>query len=271
MSRFSGEPYQIPELKYIFPYVNETNKVRGLEYTNDGGFIYKITSPSGKIYVGKTVNLVNRLSCYKGNHTKNQIKISNSIKKYGWINHDFEIIDYTPDKEKICDLEIYWINKLDTFNTFHGMNLTKGGEGTVGKKMSEAQKKFLSESRKGKPSKLKGTKRPELSRKGFKHTDEAKEKIRIARAGKKLSNEHKLKLKGRNKGIKRPYEVMRPMLDSMMIPIYCITNGFAYKGQSHASRELKIPQSLVGDVISGKQTHTHGYKFKLIKIEDFLN
>lgn len=54
--------------------------------------IYKITSPSGKIYIGSTWDLKDRIYRYKTNRVKDQIKIFNSIKKHGWENHVFEVI-----------------------------------------------------------------------------------------------------------------------------------------------------------------------------------
>ena len=46
------------------------------------GVIYKITSPSGRYYIGKTVNLNGRLSSYKNHNNKEQRLIYNSILKY---------------------------------------------------------------------------------------------------------------------------------------------------------------------------------------------
>jgi group I intron endonuclease len=54
--------------------------------------IYKITSPSGKVYIGSTSNLKDRIYRYKTNRVKSQIKISRSISKYGWNSHKFEVI-----------------------------------------------------------------------------------------------------------------------------------------------------------------------------------
>ena len=37
--------------------------------------IYKITNPSGKIYIGQSVNIDNRISSYKNLKCKNQTKL----------------------------------------------------------------------------------------------------------------------------------------------------------------------------------------------------
>jgi group I intron endonuclease len=56
------------------------------------GFVYMITSPSGKIYVGSTEDIDQRESNYKKGHCKGQIKLYRSFKKYGYINHKFEVV-----------------------------------------------------------------------------------------------------------------------------------------------------------------------------------
>ena len=58
------------------------------------GYIYKITSPSGKIYIGKTNNLRNRICAYRNAQKSNtNTLIYTSIKKYGWDEHVFKVID----------------------------------------------------------------------------------------------------------------------------------------------------------------------------------
>ena len=54
--------------------------------------IYKITSPSGKIYIGQTTNYSKRHNAYKNHKCKGQPKLFASIEKYGFINHTIEII-----------------------------------------------------------------------------------------------------------------------------------------------------------------------------------
>ncbi len=54
--------------------------------------IYKITNPKGKIYIGQSIDIYDRITYYKNLNCKKQTKLYNSIKKYGWENHKFEII-----------------------------------------------------------------------------------------------------------------------------------------------------------------------------------
>jgi len=106
--------------------------------TKQQSVIYKITNPTGRYYIGKTINFNSRMSSYKNNNNPQQYIIYNSILKYGWENHVVEILEEsTPDL--ISSKEIKYIKE---YNSFHkdnplGMNLTRGGEGTLGRKDSK--------------------------------------------------------------------------------------------------------------------------------------
>jgi group I intron endonuclease len=69
--------------------------------------IYKITSPTGKIYIGQSINIKNRKESYRRGHCKQQPKIYNSINKHGWNKHQHEIIEEC-SLEQLNEREIYW-------------------------------------------------------------------------------------------------------------------------------------------------------------------
>lgn len=85
--------------------------------------VYKITSPSGKIYIGESIDINKRLEDYKreSDKIKQQQKIYNSIKKYGSINHIFEIVEECFIEDLKCR-ERYW---QDFYNVLgeNGLNL----------------------------------------------------------------------------------------------------------------------------------------------------
>jgi len=106
--------------------------------------IYKITSPSNKIYIGKTVNFKKRVRYYKYESCKKQKFLYNSIKKYGWTKHKIEILVQGNFNNKLLsELEINNIRLFNSYNSKHGMNLTKGGEGCDGLILSEETKDKL--------------------------------------------------------------------------------------------------------------------------------
>ena len=55
--------------------------------------IYKIINPKGKIYIGQSTNLKKREDSYEKLRCDKQYKLYNSLQKYGWEQHIFEIIE----------------------------------------------------------------------------------------------------------------------------------------------------------------------------------
>ncbi len=95
--------------------------------------IYKIVSPTGKIYIGQTTNLKLRVRDYRRNTCKLQTKLYASLNKYSFKNHQFDILEEV-DNVLGDEREMYWIKFYDSFNTKHGMNMTVGGKRTPGLK-----------------------------------------------------------------------------------------------------------------------------------------
>ena len=88
--------------------------------------IYKITNPKGKNYIGSTIDLKRREKEYKNLKCKNQTLIYNSLKKYGWENHTFEIVEEC-DLEQLNEKEIYWTIYYNAFSESGGLVLQVGG------------------------------------------------------------------------------------------------------------------------------------------------
>lgn len=87
--------------------------------------IYKITNPKGEVYIGQTIDLKGRIHRYS-TLSKSSLgrSIFNSLKKYGWDNHTFDVIEVC-EENKLNDRERFWIKEFNSFNK--GLNLTEGG------------------------------------------------------------------------------------------------------------------------------------------------
>lgn len=140
------------------------------------GIIYKVTSPSGKIYIGQTVKT---LAGRRGDHfsyvkrnpdCKN--KFANALRKYQ-NRLRWEILYDSVLCEDLDDMEISAIALYDSYK--YGYNGTIGGEGSVGRKVSDITRKKISRSHIGK-----------------KVSNETKSKISKAHSGKPKpkSNKH---------------------------------------------------------------------------------
>ncbi len=139
--------------------------------------IYKILNPNGCIYIGQSANIKERFRCYKYLKCKKQIKLYNSLKKYGWENHIIEVIEECLIEE-LDNKEIHYIKLYNTFNTKNGLNLQSGGNRPIASDETRAKLKMNC----GKHMI------------GKHHSEETKQKISKGNIGKKISDESKKKM-----------------------------------------------------------------------------
>jgi group I intron endonuclease len=139
--------------------------------------IYKITNPKGEIYVGLSKNILKRWESYKSRSGMSSTSsFKNSLIKYGYDNHIFEILEEVEgDNTELRQKEKFWISYFES-NT-KGLNDNRGGCG-VGSHTEESKQK-ISQALKGKPKPQDfGEKRS----KDF-YTDEWKQKCRESSKG----------------------------------------------------------------------------------------
>jgi len=157
--------------------------------------IYKITSPSNKIYIGQSNNIFNRIYNYEKLDCKNQIKLYNSLTKYGFNNHNFEILELCGESD-LNYWERYYQDLYDVINPEKGLNLKLTSIADKSGTLSEETKLKIKISNTG----LKRSEHTKLKFKNKIVSDITREKIRQTRLGSKLSEETKQKLRN----LKRP-------------------------------------------------------------------
>jgi predicted GIY-YIG superfamily endonuclease len=95
------------------------------------GIIYKLTSPSNKVYIGQTIDEKKRLAKHKRDSKTGVSKLYSEIRTYGFENFTYEVI-YTIKgiKEDIKPIlnakEKEYINKYDS--ALNGLNSTNGNK-----------------------------------------------------------------------------------------------------------------------------------------------
>lgn len=145
--------------------------------------IYKITSPSNKIYIGQSIDVYKRFSQYKKLECKRQKKIYNSLLKYGAVYHIFEIIEEC-DVEELNKRERYWQEFYDCIGK-NGLNCQLVNCDNVKQIHSKETRDKISKANIGKVI-----------------SEESKLKMSIAHKGKTFSEEHKKNISISNSGSK---------------------------------------------------------------------
>jgi group I intron endonuclease len=138
--------------------------------------IYKLTSPSNKVYIGYTSrSMKKRLQDHKAHAKRNQALIQKAILCYPIEDWKVDVLLETEDQQEAFAFEIATILKYDSTNPTKGYNNSTGGEsGPLGCKRSAETRALISASKTGKPMPEGwGARHSELV-KGFKQSDNQK-------------------------------------------------------------------------------------------------
>ncbi len=168
--------------------------------------IYKITSPSGKIYIGQTRNFAERLKDYKSLSTvKGQRRLYNSFVKYGKEHHLIEFIEE-------CEFEHLYIRERhwqDFYNVIgkNGLNCKLERTDKKPEVRSEETKRKLSLATKGRIQSQSEKDNRAKSNTGKKRTPEQCKRISESLIGKPLSYEHRMKMRLTNHSNKKVLKI----------------------------------------------------------------
>lgn len=214
--------------------------------------IYKITSPTSRIYIGQSVDIFNRISKYRTINCKEQPKLYNSLKKYGFDKHNFEILEVC-EIVNLNERERYYQELYKCIESGLNCILTKTSDRSgvssmetrlkisenntrpfLGKKHSEESKLKIRNSLIGRKP----------NRTGSKLSIETKNKISLIRKGKKHSAETKLKMSLYRIGKKRN-QVGKLILDKM--------TGIYHNSLKEAAVFYGIPRGTLSNYMTNKR------------------
>jgi group I intron endonuclease len=206
--------------------------------------VYKITSPTNKIYVGQSINISKRKKEYENLNCKKQIKLYNSLQKYGFENHVFEIIEecYV---EQLNEHEIYWINFYNS--TREGLNIREGGSN--GALSEETKQKMRKPKREGTGEKISKNSKGISRNKGRKQSEQEKEKRSQIKKGTKLSSLHIENIK-KNK------------LNKNTKSILCINDQKEFSSIKIAAEYYKLNTASIDNILSGRAFSTRKDKLR---------
>jgi group I intron endonuclease len=137
--------------------------------------IYKITSPSGKIYIGQSVNIERRWEEYQKLSCKYQPRLYLSFIEYGVEKHKFEIIT-TCDVSELNTQERYYQDLFECIGK-QGMNLSLTKDKDKCRQLAEDSRLKIS-----------------IANKGRQFSDESRLKMSLSAKGKIVSEATRQKL-----------------------------------------------------------------------------
>lgn len=224
--------------------------------------IYKITSPTNKIYIGQSVDINKRFKQHKkmSGGIKNMTRLFNSFRKYGPENHKFEIIEIC-NVDELNNRERYW---QDFYNVI--------GVNGLNSRLTTSKDKSGYDSLE---TRLKRSK----SLMGHKHSEETKKKL-----SKPKTKEHieKIRIIQKNKCksiIKRQSESLKKNIENSnrlkefnkvrskrVICYDRITNEVIgeYESIREASRKTNVDRKCISLSISGKYKYSKNKYFEYV-------
>jgi len=207
----------------------------------------------------KTTNLING-KIYIGKDEKNNPKYLGSgkilklaIKKYGKENFKKEILEYCNNREHLCVIEKYWIEKLQSKK--NGYNIKDGGNGGHTYIDNEEIKCKISKNH----ADINGEKNPMF---GKKHSEESKKKMSINtkkcfEQNPELIEKLRKRMKEKSKGRNNPNYNPTPVLQ------YDMNMNFIKKWDDlYSLKENGFNSKLISQCCMGRYKKSHGFIWK---------
>ena len=256
--------------------------------------IYRIKSPSGKIYIGKDEYFPSRMNSHRRiaenpRKVEHNSPLHRAIRKYGWEKMTVEMVDIASRsakelkrREKIW----IWLNS----SKHKGYNQTFGGEGTegfrhsdatkeklrqmkLGKKMSEAFCRALSQRMLGRKHSKETKQKIAEGNRGRKITTAAREKLRQIRLGKPLQQEHRNSIR---RAMEKFSRIPIPSERKERIKRSHLKNEYEFispNGQIVRTKDIKtfakanaLSTQHLYHVLNGKRLHHKGWKGRYVNI-----
>jgi group I intron endonuclease len=202
------------------------------------GLIYRMTSPSGKVYIGQTVSSLNtRIASHYTASKAKKTKIGDCLSKYPRSETLWEIIDYAHSKEELDEKEQGYISTYRSMEPEYGYNLKEGGSKGL---LTEETKRKIGDKAKGRAVSEETRKKLSEVGRGKINSPETRKKMSICKTG---SN---------NVLSKR---------------VRCVELDVVFPCIEEAERISGIDHSSISRVCRGVSSHAGGFKWEYTFLE----
>lgn len=140
-------------------------------------YIYKLTSPSGKIYIGRSIDFAQRMLSHLSSANRGEKRpIYDAIRKYGWDRFTKEVIAEVYGDQTAYDTELFYITLYNSVEKGYNLSVetSHGGDNWKERKESQEYENFI--------KKMKVI-NDHSKMHGKHHSDEAKAKQKVAALG----------------------------------------------------------------------------------------
>ena len=232
--------------------------------------IYKITSPSGKIYIGQTTNFSKRKSYYKNGAKPYQVRIYNSLEKYGYDAHTIEFIEECL-VENLNKRERHWQEFYDVIGD-NGLNCRLTATDDKSGFLCESSKNKLSITKKKVVIDGEWREKFAYDWSGKNHSEETKRKMSDSAKGKKKTVEHISKLPQNQKGYKskprsQEFRLNQKLFNGKSKAIFQYDKNNVLINQFISVAEAKRQTSIktINSAVLGKTKTAGGFKWSYTK------
>ena len=223
-------------------------------------FVYALLDNKGVRYIGKSVNLRHRLSEHWRTRNKKDYPV------YRWLRKQpglwWTVLEFSIDKALLNELERKWIALFRPTGLL--LNLTEGGEGTLGRTHSAETRRKIGQSKIGKSFGV-GRKLSEAHR--------AKLRSRVVSEEARLNYSIAQKKRMQKPEERQKYlEHLEQYRKTRRKAIRC-SNGQTYASIREEGRILGIPSPNIICVLKGRYKQAYGYTFSYVSetTEERLN
>ena len=219
-------------------------------------FVYKHTSPSGKVYIGMTCQTPS--ARWRGGlGYKHNDYFFKAILKYGWDNFRHEILFDGLTKEDACAKEIELIALYRSNEERYGYNLTTGGEGCPGAEKTEAFRRGQSEKVKALWSDPAYREHMSEAHTGKKQSQETIDRRRFYLIGHPVSDKNRQKARERLLGNTNRARA-----------VLCLETGVVFFTIKEAARWAGVSSPTLNRHLHGGRKSAGGYHWQYVKEDE---